>query len=60
MVKIMEKKLLEVQETADILKVSLRTMRTIIKNKKIKIIRVEGGVRIHPDDLQDYINSNRE
>jgi len=54
--------LLTIKEAAAHLNVSPRTVRKAIDAGALKVVRLtqtRRGDRIHPDDLETYINSNR-
>ena len=51
--------LLTVAETADNLNLSEKSVYRLIQTRKLRVIRCGRALRIHPDDLRDYINSNR-
>lgn len=51
--------LLTVGDVAAKLKVSIRTVRRLIKKGMLPYIRVGGSQRIRPDDLKSYIAMNR-
>ena len=54
--------LLTIKEAAAHLNVSPRTVRKAIDSGALKVVRLtqtRRGDRIHPDDLETYINSNR-
>jgi len=54
--------LLTIKEAATHLNVSPRTVRKAIDSGALKVVRLtqtRWGDRIHPDDLETYINSNR-
>ena len=48
-------RLLTAEETAEILNVSLRTVRRLIANKKLPTVRVGRAVRIRPEALGAFI-----
>ena len=49
-------RLLPVEEVAALLKVSPRTVRRLIEQKKLAILRVGRTVRIRPEVLADFID----
>ena len=51
--------LLTVATTADNLNVSEKSIYRLIQARKLPVIRCGRGLRIHPDDLRDYIDANR-
>ena len=51
--------LLTVAKTAENLNVSEKSVYRLIEAGKLRVIRCLSALRIHPDDLRDYINSNR-
>jgi len=54
-----------VSETADILNVSEKTVRRLIKDERLRAIRLcrgdggRGPVRVAPADLEDFIRDHR-
>lgn len=44
------------QEVAGFLKVSIRTVRRLIEDEKLRAIKVRGAVRVWYRDLMDYLN----
>ncbi|MCK6460276.1 MAG: helix-turn-helix domain-containing protein [Planctomycetes bacterium] len=53
-------RLLTAREAADRLAVSLRTLRTIIGQGELPVVRVGiRGLRIHPEDLHRFIEERR-
>ena len=48
-------RLLNIQEAAHVLGVSVRTVHTIIKEKQLTHIRVRGQLRFEPAHLNDYL-----
>lgn len=55
----MVEKLYSPEEAANLLGVSLRTMRTIIKNGEIRHVRIGRLVKISDGDLQKFIDNNK-
>lgn len=51
--------LLTVGDVAAKLKVSIRTVRRLIKKGMLPYIRIGASQRIRPDDLKSYIAMNR-
>ena len=51
--------LLTVVKTADNLDVSEKSVYRLIQARKLRVIRCGRALRIHPDDLRDYIDANR-
>lgn len=47
--------LLTVAESAEILNVSPRTVRRLIKNQKLPVVRVGRSVRVRPEDIEKLI-----
>jgi len=47
-----------VEEVADILKVSVSTVRKLIKSKKLKAFHVGQQLRIKKEDLDDYMRTS--
>jgi len=45
------------EQVAEILQVSTRTVRTLIKEKKLKAVRVGAQIRIRKEDLDSYLES---
>jgi excisionase family DNA binding protein len=56
---VMEGKLLTVEEVADKLQVSRDVVWRLIRQKKLVAYRISGSLRIRPDDLQKYLDSQR-
>lgn len=53
-------RLLTAREAADRLAVSLRTLRTIISQGALPVVRVGArGLRVHPEDLDRFIEDRR-
>ncbi len=52
--------LLTVAKTADNLDVSEKSVYRLIQARKLRVIRCGRALRIHPDDLRDYIDANRD
>ena len=48
-----------VAEAAEILRVSQKTVRRLIKSEQLRVIRIGGLLRIDPMDLQDLIRDRR-
>ncbi len=51
--------LLNVAKTAENLNVSEKSVYRLIQARKLRVIRCRRALRIHPDDLRDYIDANR-
>lgn len=51
--------LLTVQQAADLLKVSVRTVRRLIAVGELRPVRIGAAVRIAPEDLTAYIDTLR-
>jgi excisionase family DNA binding protein len=49
-----------IDEVADILGVSARTVRRLIAAEELVACRLGRSVRVHPDDLARYVNRHRE
>lgn len=49
-------KLYTVKEAAEIMRVSIKTLRLMIKNNEIKYVMVGKNYRIKFDDIIEYIN----
>lgn len=49
-----------IEEAAGILKIKPRTVRAWIDQGKLKSFKIGDLVRVHEDDLQDFINRARE
>jgi excisionase family DNA binding protein len=49
--------MLSVRDVTKILKLSRQKLCGLIRDKKIKAIRIDGQYRIKPSDLQEYIKS---
>ena len=52
-------RLLTVAETAKRLNLSEKSVYRLIKARKLAVIRCGRALRIHPDDLENFINANR-
>ena len=48
-------RLLNIQEAAHVLRVSVRTIHTIIKDRQLTHIRVRGQLRFEPSHLNEYL-----
>lgn len=44
------------EEVADILRVSVQTVRTLIKKKELKAFRVGSQLRVRKEDLDRYMS----
>lgn len=51
--------LLDLEDVADALQVSTSTVKRLIRHKKLRAVKVEGSTRVHPDDLDTYVDSIR-
>ncbi len=51
--------LLDLDEVADRMKFNKRTVQRWIVEKKLRVVRIGRGVRIHEDDLQAFIDAHR-
>lgn len=51
--------LLTLQDSADILRVSLKTLRRRIDAGELAVIRDGRILRVHPNDLERYISARR-
>ena len=54
------KPLLTTQEVAEILKLNTRTVQRKLKAKEIPSFKIDGARRIDLEDLQKYIEKNKE
>ncbi len=52
-------RLLTLQDTADILNSSMKTLRRRIEDGQLQVIRDGRIVRVHPADLERYISARR-
>jgi excisionase family DNA binding protein len=52
-------RLLLIGQVAEGLGVSTRTVRRLIARRELVACRLGGSVRVHPDDLADYVNRQR-
>jgi excisionase family DNA binding protein len=52
--------LMKVEEVAEILSVSKELIYKLAKNKQIKSVRIGSAVRIHPNDLLRYLETNSQ
>jgi len=50
-------KLLRLTDVADQLNVSLPTVRRLVKDGRLKTVRVGRVIRVRPQDLEDYIEA---
>jgi excisionase family DNA binding protein len=51
--------LLDIEQTSNYLRISIPTLRRIIKRKEIKTVRIgERILRFNPSDLDKYIKDN--
>jgi excisionase family DNA binding protein len=48
-----------VAQAAEILNVSEKTVRRLIKKERLRVIRIGGLLRIDPLDIQDLIRDHR-
>ncbi len=55
----MVEEILTIEEVAQILRVSMATVRTLIKQKKLKTFRVGIQVRVSRDELERYIREQQ-
>jgi excisionase family DNA binding protein len=55
-----EKTLLSVQQVADILNVSTKTVRRMLQDGKLNFHRIATAIRVSDEDLYAYIRSTRE
>ena len=55
-----EDQLLTLQQVADRLQVSMSTVRRLIDAGKLKTVRIGRNLRVRPDDLKTYIETNVE
>ncbi len=51
--------LLTVAKTAENLNLSEKSVYRLIQARKLRVIRCGCALRIHPDDLRDYIDASR-
>ena len=49
-----------IEETAEILKIKPRTVRQWITDGKLKSFKIGDLVRVHEDDLQEFIDRARQ
>jgi excisionase family DNA binding protein len=42
-------------EVAELLNLSLRTVRRLIKDQKLRVVHVGHSVRVRPEDLDEFI-----
>lgn len=52
--------LITIKEVAGKFKVARNTVHSYIKNRGLKCIKIGTSLRFHPDDVNEFINSNRE
>ena len=52
-------KLLTVDEVAEILHVSIPTVRRLIDERQIRFLKIRGSVRVDEHDLADYLMQHR-
>jgi excisionase family DNA binding protein len=53
-------KMLSINQVADTLSVSTKTVRRMIENRHLHFHRVANTIRVSQEDLRAYINSARE
>lgn len=51
--------LLTVPEVAEILKLSCRTVRRLIEDKRLRVVHIGRAVRVHPDAVTALIDSSK-
>ncbi len=44
-------------EVAEVLKVSVQTVRRLVEEKELKAFRVRGQWRVRKEDLEEFINN---
>ena len=52
-------RLLRIDEVAEALGVSIKTVSRLIVRRDLVACRLGHAVRVHPDDLADYVNRQR-
>jgi excisionase family DNA binding protein len=52
-------RLMRLDEVADVLDVSVKTVRRRIEAGELPVIRDGGVVRVHPNDLSRYVSARR-
>jgi len=53
-------RLLTVADVAEILRLSVRTVRRLIAEDELKVIRVGRSVRVQAEDLRSFIDASRQ
>lgn len=48
-------RLLRLDEAAEALQVSDSTIRRLVRDKELKVVRIGRAVRVRPEDLDDFI-----
>ena len=49
-----------IEQAAEVLQIKPRTLREWIRQEKVKAFKLGGLVRIHEEDLQEFIDSARK
>jgi excisionase family DNA binding protein len=49
--------LLTVTDVAEVLRLSVRSVRRLIAEKKLRVVRIGHAVRVRPEDLQSFIEA---
>jgi excisionase family DNA binding protein len=52
-------KLLDTNETADVIGIGRRTLQERVTAREISVVRIGKAVRFHPDDIAAFIERNR-
>jgi excisionase family DNA binding protein len=50
--------LLTIKQVAESLQVSQRTVHRLIKDGRLKVVRIRGSVRVRPEDRDSLINES--
>ena len=51
--------LMTYEEAADWLRVTSRTVRQLVRDDKLRVVRFGGSVRIDPSDLRSFIRNTK-
>jgi len=50
----------DIEETAEILEVSTRTVRRYIKNDELQSYKIGNKIKVRPEDLDEFIESRKQ
>jgi excisionase family DNA binding protein len=51
-------RLLTVAEVAELLRLSVRSVRRLIAEKQLRVVRVGRSVRVRPEDLKSFLDTS--